>query len=119
MQGIQLREGLKEIKKIFVHSLVAFLLIAILSGLALKKWEPFIQEFVNSFIESKEGLFSVDGQLLVVGLLKNNVRAAFYSFGLGVVPFLYLPGLSVGINAMVIGAVYIFISSTLSLFTYL
>ncbi|NLY36876.1 MAG: stage II sporulation protein M [Tissierellia bacterium] len=119
MQGIQLREGLREIQKTFIYSLVAFLAIAFFSGLALKKWEPFIQDFVQSFVEGKEDLFSIDGQLLALGLFKNNLKAAFYSFALGLIPFLFLPGFSIAINAVVIGAVYIFISSSLSVFTYI
>lgn len=119
MQVSNLREGLREVKGTFVFSLFAFLFIAFISGMALRQWEVPIQEFVEGFVEGKGDLFSADGQLLALGLFKNNIKSAFYSLALGLIPFLYLPGFSIGVNALVIGAVYVFISSSLSVFTYI
>lgn len=119
MLGANLKEGLGEVKKTFVYSLLGFILMALVSALLLKRWELSIQEFIEGFIQGKGDLFSAGGQLLAVELFKNNVKAALYSFLLGFIPFLYLPGFSIGINGLVIGAVYIFIRSSVSVLTYI
>lgn len=115
---MQVKEGLKEIKKTFIYSMGAFLLIAFIAGIGLKNWELLIQEFVRDFIQGREELFTVDGDLLAWGLFKNNVKASLFSFGLGIVPLVFLPVLSILINGAVIGAVFIIVRGQFTLLTY-
>lgn len=115
----ELKSELKKIKKIFFYSLIAFVLIGGIAGLALASHQAFIEELVVGFVQDKADLFSPDGQILVWELFKNNLKAAFMSFGLGFIPFLFLPAFSLAINALVIGGVYVFVSSSMNLVSYI
>lgn len=115
---MNLREGLKEVKATFIFCLAFFGVTAVISGLFLQQYQGFIQEFIQGFMEGKEQLFSADGRLLALELLKNNVKAALFSTMLGFIPFLYLSVFSLVINATLISAVYIFLGQSFSVFSY-
>lgn len=49
------------------------------------------------------GIAQADGTVLAAGLFSNNFRAALFGMVYGFLPFIYLPALSLGINATMLG----------------
>ncbi len=52
---------------------------------------------------SDSGIVQEDGSFSALALFGNNLRAMVFSVLYGFIPFLYLPALSLGVNAMLIG----------------
>jgi stage II sporulation protein M len=67
---------------------------------------------IFSIFEEKDGLTDTSGALSAWGLFRNNIYATFLTAGLGIVPFLFLPGVFLTINLMIIGAVCAITTST-------
>ena len=100
---------LRQIKGATLKVALAFIIIsATVTGIfAFDLWgsttflKDVILEIQNVFSEFTDGY----GNIQLVPLLLNNIRVCFIAFGVGVVPFLYLPALILGVNALIIGAV--------------
>ena len=62
-------------------------------------------KFVGFFTAniSGSGVMDDDGTIHLLPLLTNNIRAAVFTVLYGFVPFVFLPALSLGINALLIG----------------
>lgn len=79
-------------------------------------------QVLNNFMEQIEeaGVVDAEGELSVFALLMNNWRAMLTSVAYGVVPFLFLPVLSLAMNGMLLGLLAaIFVGSGASLAAYL
>lgn len=79
-------------------------------------------QVLNNFMEQIEeaGVVDAEGELSVFALLMNNWRAMLTTVAYGVVPFLFLPVLSLAMNGMLLGLLAaIFVGSGASLAAYL
>lgn len=79
-------------------------------------------QVLSNFMEQIEeaGVVDAEGELSVFALLMNNWRAMLTSVAYGVVPFLFLPVLSLAMNGMLLGLLAaIFVGSGASLAAYL
>lgn len=87
------------------RSAAAFLFIAVLSfGLCLGL--PALRKGLTDYIFSLLGGLQVlteTGQISPVGLFLNNLRACLFTMAYGVIPFIFLPALALGTNAVVLG----------------
>lgn len=100
---------LRKLKGTTIKVALAFIIIsAIITGIfAFDLWgsttflKDIILEIQNVFSEFADGY----GNIQLVPLLLNNIKVCFVAFGVGVVPFLYLPALILVVNALIIGAV--------------
>lgn len=80
--------------------------ILVLLGFLTCQLRPDIQEKITEFILSifsAADIYTEDGGISAAGLFANNIRACFTSILYGLMPFLYFPALSLGINAMILG----------------
>lgn len=101
----------KKLKWFFLITIILFLVAAVVSHFAfstLYKNNPELMkthfEELTAMINSK-GLSDEDGSISAIGLFKNNFIASLMSLIMGFVPFLYVPLLSLGVNAVLIGMV--------------
>lgn len=114
----KLKYELKEVKTIFLYSLLAFLMIGFLSALILRNQQETIEDLMFKFIGSKGDLITASGEILVWELFKNNLKAALLSYGLGFIPFLFLPALSLVTNSLILGAAYVFTRPLMGAFSF-
>lgn len=80
--------------------------ILILIGFTICQVRPDIQDKIMKWILSvfsSADVYTEEGNLSAAGLFVNNVRACFMSILYGMIPFIYFPALSLGINAMMLG----------------
>ncbi len=84
----------------------AFLAIAVLAygagRLFPERCESVVQYFADRMDET--GVMDAEGAAQVAALFGNNLRAMVLSMLYGLIPFLFLPALSLGVNAILIGA---------------
>lgn len=94
--------------------LLSFLLGLIFSELPAQVMDLFSQQIADAGVVDETGGFHVPA------LFWNNLRAMVMSVLYGFIPFLYLPALSLGVNALLLGlfAAY-FVNSGISLLAYL
>ena len=78
--------------------------------------------FVGTFTSqmADNGVMDEDGTIHLPALLYNNLRASLFTIGYGFIPMLYLPALSLGINALLLGffAAYYFSNSLSMLYFF-
>lgn len=95
----------RELKWPLPACVVAFFLIIVISGLAFAQRPELAARIMRFFSENvSESVMANDGSISALGLLINNVRACFSSIILGFLPFLFLPALSMVVNAGIVGA---------------
>ena len=84
---------------------IAFLAICVMAYIAGRIFPDIPTRIIDWFNESVEnsGIVQEDGSFSVLALLGSNVRAMVLSALYGFIPFLYLPALSLGLNAAIIG----------------
>lgn len=105
----------------FKNATIAFFAIYLISILASLLF-PSIQKSLITYIQSvieQAGIVDNNGSISAVSIMFNNLHAAALSILYGIIPFLYLPALPIGLNASIIGAVtssYIVSSQSLLLF---
>lgn len=101
------REYLRILKPTIFKVAIAFFAILIISTLVLIFDVGGISETLIQFLEGTfedlSHLIQEDGTIDTTALIINNIRVCFIAFFLGVVPFLYLPGAILVINALVVG----------------
>ena len=81
--------------------------ILIVIGLVIGFIKPsFAQDYVDRFIQQVEdmGIQLEDGSISASMLFSNNVQAAFSAVIYGFIPFVKLPALALGVNAIMLGA---------------
>lgn len=79
------------------------LIVGFVAGLILK---DFADGLVSNFAQQVEdmGILDEDGTVSAFALLTNNVRATLLTILYGFVPYVFLPALSLGTNAILLGA---------------
>lgn len=84
---------------------IAFPLLAVLVFAACMILPDLRERLVNLVLNTMDGLDVVkeDGTLSALGLLSNNVRACALTMVYGLIPFLHLPAMALGVNAMLLG----------------
>lgn len=63
------------------------------------------KEMIQGFMESKDDIISESGDISAIGLIKNNIVACGMSIVYGIIPFIFLTILSLGLNGFLIGVV--------------
>ena len=63
--------------------------------------EPLMRIFVNA--AASAGLYEVEGVSLMATILSNNLLSLLSAIAMGLVPFVHLPAMELGVNAMLIG----------------
>lgn len=101
---------------------VAFLVLVVLSyvgGLLLKDQAMALMQWFGEQI-AQLGVMDDGGNFSTLALFLNNTRAMILGALYGVIPFLYLPALNLGVNAMLLGAfAAVYSANGLSLIYYL
>lgn len=84
---------------------IAFLVLVVLSYIAGRLFPEIPAAILTYFNEvvADSGIVQEDGSFDVLALFGNNLRAMVLSILYGFIPFLYLPALSMGVNAAIIG----------------
>ncbi len=86
---------------------VAFLVLVVLSYIAGRLFPEISATILTYFNEviADSGIVRDDGSFSALALFGNNLRAMVLSTLYGFIPFLYLPALSMGVNAILLGMV--------------
>lgn len=86
---------------------VAFLVLVVLSYIAGRLFPEIPAAILTYFNEvvADSGIVRDDGSFSALALFGNNLRAMVLSTLYGFIPFLYLPALSMGVNATLLGMV--------------
>ncbi len=86
---------------------VAFLVLVMLSYIAGRLFPEIPAAILTYFNEvvADSGIVRDDGSFSALALFGNNLRAMVLSTLYGFIPFLYLPALSMGVNAILLGMV--------------
>ena len=86
---------------------VAFLVLVVLSYIAGRLFPEISAAILTYFNEvvADSGIVRDDGSFSALALFGNNLRAMVLSTLYGFIPFLYLPALSMGVNAILLGMV--------------
>ena len=101
---------------------VAFLVLVVLSyvgGLLLREQAMSLMEWFGEQV-AQLGVMDDAGDFSALALFLNNSRAMIVGAAYGFIPFLYLPALSLGVNAMLLGVfASVYSAQGLSLLLYL
>lgn len=86
---------------------VAFLVLVVLSYIAGRLFPEIPAAILTYFndVVADSGIVRDDGSFSALALFGNNLRAMVLSTLYGFIPFLYLPALSMGVNAILLGMV--------------
>ena len=86
---------------------IAFLVLVVLSYIAGRLFPEISATILTYFNEvvADSGIVRDDGSFSALALFGNNLRAMVLSTLYGFIPFLYLPALSMGVNAILLGMV--------------
>ena len=86
---------------------IAFLVLVVLSYIAGRLFPEIPAAILTYFNEvvANSGIVRDDGSFSALALFGNNLRAMVLSTLYGFIPFLYLPALSMGVNAILLGMV--------------
>lgn len=86
---------------------VAFLVLVVLSYIVGRLFPEISATILTYFNEvvADSGIVRDDGSFSALALFGNNLRAMVLSTLYGFIPFLYLPALSMGVNAILLGMV--------------
>ena len=103
-----LRPGLffrKELFKIFWISLVIFFLCWAVSYFVFYSNQDLTAGLFNTISQmfQENGVYTESGGISFFALLFNNIRASALMAILGIIPFLFLPAIILGYNAVIIG----------------
>lgn len=86
---------------------IAFLVLVVLAYIAGRLFPDIPVTVIGAFNEvvADSGIVRDDGSFSALALFGNNLRAMVLSTLYGFIPFLYLPALSMGVNAILLGMV--------------
>ncbi|WP_300408451.1 stage II sporulation protein M [Lagierella sp.] len=99
----------KHFKIGFLVMLITFLISAVFFIFNQKLTQTILDEFMKSVGDQ----ILVDGKISAIGLIINNVTACVVMVLLGIIPYLFLPYLSLIINGGIIGAAFAMIISNM------
>ena len=98
------REGFGSTLKMTAIAFVALLIIGFVGGLVFPDMAVgFVERFTAQVQQS--GIIQSDGTVHAGALFASNLRASFYTLVYGLLPFIYLPALALGLNSMLLGAI--------------
>jgi len=80
----------------------AIVVLGFVGALFAKELAGTIVEMFSQMVQ-ESGIVGEDGSFTALGIFGNNLRASFLSMVYGFIPFLYLPALSLGTNALILG----------------
>ena len=95
----------EDFHEVLKTSAIAFVVLA-LAGFAAGMLLPQVAEnFFDRFLHQIQdaGIMQDDGSVSAMALFVNNLRAALYTALYGVIPFIFLPALSLGLNSLMLG----------------
>ncbi len=95
---------LKTIKKTFIIVLLIFLLVSVISAVFFAINPDQAYKLIKYFMDNVK-IFDAGGNISVIKLILNNIKASFFAIIIGVVPFLCLSSISIIVNGIMIGAV--------------
>lgn len=81
---------------------IVLLVVGFIMGLIMKDFAAEFVGFFTSTLASSE-IMDDAGTIHLLPLLTNNIRAALATIAYGLIPLLFLPALSLGINSLLIG----------------
>ena len=89
----------------FGMTALAFAVVMVVSYLVTLRYPAPIERLIELFREqiADRGIVDAEGNFSALGLFLNNLQACALAMGYGFIPFLYLPAVSLGINAMMFG----------------
>nr|WP_326184550.1 stage II sporulation protein M [uncultured Oscillibacter sp.] len=87
------------------RSAIAFCLLAVIGFIACTVLPDLRERLVTLALNtvSSSGAVREDGSLSAVGIFSNNLRACAFTMVYGLLPFLQLPALALGVNAILLG----------------
>lgn len=94
-----------DFRKTLIRCAIAMLVIMLLGGAAGLAFPEVVEETLSMFMEVVEdaGVIDEDGNFSVFALLANNWSAMLMSAAYGLIPFVYLPAVSLFSNSFLIG----------------
>jgi len=96
-------QSLREIIKVTALAFLALALIGFVLGLLRPETiTPLLDMFARMVEEN--GLAETEGAELMAEILTNNLTVLFLAMFLGMIPFLRLPAMELGLNALLLGA---------------
>ena len=108
-----LKEQLQQLRRFYREDFLYFLrisaaafLVIIVGSYVLGKLVPdFAARYVEQFVQQVDdlGIVSENGTVPASFLFANNLRATFVTMVYGFLPLIYLPALSLGVNASLMG----------------
>lgn len=104
------------------RSTIAFFTLAVLAFIICLALPDLRQRLVDYVLSAMGGLDIQDasGMISAPALLSNNLRACLFTMMYGLVPFLLLPAMSLGVNAIMLGVLAAwYVSEGASLLVYL
>ena len=86
---------------------IAFAVLMVIGFIGAFAFPDTAQSFLSRFTDSMQsaGVTVSDGRINPLALFFNNLRATFYTLLYGLIPFIYLPTLALGTNAILLGVV--------------
>lgn len=87
------------------RSAIAFCLLAAIGFIACTALPELRERLVGLVVDTMSGLDIVneDGTLSALSIFSNNLRACAFTMVYGLLPFIQLPALALGVNAMLLG----------------
>lgn len=104
------------------RSAMAFCVLVVLAFGVSLALPDLRDQAVALVLETMNGIGAVkeDGTLSALGIFLNNLRACAFTMVYGLIPFLQLPALALGVNALLLGVLAAwYVSEGLSLLAYL
>lgn len=99
------KQNLKQkIFKLTWQVALAFVLLTAVFAIYFYQNAELAEQIRDMYLPKAESVMNEDGTLSYVGIVMNNVFACAMCIGMGCIPFLFLPALSVLSNGMIIGA---------------
>ncbi len=94
-----------DFRKTLIRCAIAMLIIMLLGGVVGLAFPEVVQETLATFMEVVEesGVVDEEGNFSVFALLANNWSAMLISAAYGLIPFVYLPAVSLFSNSFLIG----------------
>lgn len=96
-------QSLREIIKVTALAFLALALIGFVLGLLRPETITPLLDMFARMVEEND-LAEIEGAELMAEILTNNLTALFLAMFLGMIPFLRLPAMELGLNALLLGA---------------
>lgn len=87
---------------------VIFVIVIAVSAIYLKDHPEIIQNLMIEFMNmaNNSGIINDSGEISSIGLMMNNMKACVMSIAIGLIPFIFLPLITLIMNAALIGAMF-------------